>query len=76
MRDRLPSAERLAEAEEHLLASYRTYAASRPLGKALVDDASGYFAVPLEPEKQAPAITNATIAFINRVAKARNVATF
>lgn len=75
-RDRVPSSQRLLEAEPWLAESYRTYAHSASLGAAVQEDAGLRFSGVRTQPDFAAALAHQAIDFIDGVAAARYVMRF
>lgn len=76
-RGRLPSRERLLEAQPRLRTTYDTYESSETLAKAMRDDVCIRFAEINPEEEELPeAVSKAAVCFVERVAQARNLARF
>jgi hypothetical protein len=76
-RDRIPSVERLAEAEPYVALAYANYQASECLARAIREDADGRFATvrPDVPD-YAGTLAQAVLRFVDQVAVSRNLARF
>mgnify|MGYP005842230591 CR=1 FL=1 len=76
-RDRLPSCERLRQAEPILTDTYCTYATSPAMRQALNEDARRRFvAVPGASDAQPAVIARAAVNFLEQIAVSRNMARF
>ncbi|MCB2380361.1 hypothetical protein LGH70_22405 [Hymenobacter sp. BT635] len=75
-RDRVPSSQRLLEAEPWLAAAYRTYAHSASLAAAVKEDASLRFSGIWSQPDFAAALAHQAVDFIDGVAAARYVTRF